>query len=381
MGNSEPIKDALIVGAGVIGLSLAWELARRGMQVSVIDAGPLARGASWAGAGILPPAANVDSPDPYEQLRTLSHKMHAEWSARLLTDTGIDNEYRRCGGLYLARSQAEAATLAGNQYWWEDQAIEFRKVDIREAVELEPALHTVSEELQAAWVLPDECQIRNPRHLSALQEACQSLGVEFTENVTFDSLKREDGAGESAGNVAVSISDGRTILARRVCICSGAWARQHLEKWSIKSGIMPVRGQMILYECPTPLINHVVNEGHRYLVARADGHLLAGSVEEEVGYECETTEEGIGQIKDWAESILPQLKEVPIKRTWAGLRPGSFDTLPYLGELPGYEDVFLAAGHFRSGLHLSCATAVVMADLMLGESPKIDLTPFRISRG
>jgi len=169
--------------------------------------------------------------------------------------------------------------------------------------------------------------------------------------------------------------------AEQLCICSGAWARQTLQQHGLANGILPVRGQMVLYQCDRPLLNAVVNEGHRYLVARRDGHLLAGSVEEEVGYVIETTDVAIAQIRRWAEGVLPALKEQIVERTWAGLRPGSFDGFPYLGRVPGVENMFMAAGHFRSGLHMSCATAVVMANVMDGLPNSIDLHPFRVGRG
>ncbi len=89
----------------------------------------------------------------------------------------------------------------------------------------------------------------------------------------------------------------------------------------------------------------------------------------------------IAQLKQWAESILFALRATPIERTWAGLRPGSFDTLPYMGSVPGSNGIYVATGHFRAGLHLSCATAILMADLMQGKQPSIDLTPFRVLRG
>ena len=87
------------------------------------------------------------------------------------------------------------------------------------------------------------------------------------------------------------------------------------------------------------------------------------------------------QLRTWAEGLLPQLKNTPVEKTWAGLRPGSFDGMPYIGEVPGWPNVYVASGHYRAGLHLSCATAVVTADLMQGKKPAIDLTPFRLGRG
>ncbi len=137
---------------------------------------------------------------------------------------------------------------------------------------------------------------------------------------------------------------------------------------------------MILYRASAPLLQRVVNEGHRYLVARDDGYLLAGSCEEEVGYDLNTTESMLAQLKSWAESIVHELRNTPIERTWAGLRPGSFDSLPYMGPILKFLDCMYPVA-IRAGLHLSCATALVMADMMQGKSPAIDMTPFRILRG
>ena len=138
---------------------------------------------------------------------------------------------------------------------------------------------------------------------------------------------------------------------------------------------------MVLYKTVTPLISRIVNDGNRYLVPREDGYLLAGSVEEEVGYVCETTDGAISQIREWAQNLLPQLSRAPVLKKWAGLRPGSFDGFPYVGQVPGCNNLFIASGHFRSGIHLSCGTAHCIADLMEGRTPPVDLTPFRIGRG
>src|SRR6185503_3643952 len=122
--------DCLIVGAGVIGLSLAYELAGHGMRVRVVDRQEPGREASWAGAGILPPA-NPDTADhPYEQLRGISHRLHAEWARRLRQETGIDTGYRRCGGIYLARTAGEGASLVGYVSWCGSVGIEIQRLGL-----------------------------------------------------------------------------------------------------------------------------------------------------------------------------------------------------------------------------------------------------------
>lgn len=373
-----PKLSTVIIGGGVIGLSLAWELARRFQRVCLIDSNASQRPpSSWAGAGMLPPAAAFGAIDPYEQLKSLSQQLHPEWAERLKAETGIDTGFRQCGGIYVASSQAEAATLLANQYWWEQHGIAYQRLEPEELIQLEPRLESYArEQMRGAWFLPGEYQTRNPRLLQALRSANVKLGVQFLS----DTVSGLDASNE--GGISIRLESGKTVSADRICVCSGAWTRILLEPLGITTGIMPVRGQIVLYQSPQPLLSHIVLEGNRYLVPRDDGRLLVGSVEEEVGYECETTEAALQMLRDWAEAMMPELGELAVvEKCWAGLRPGSFDGLPYLGAVPGTKNLFAAAGHFRAGLQLSCATAVVMANLMLDQPNKIDLTPFRIGRG
>lgn len=174
--------DCLIVGGGVIGLSLAYELARRGMTVRVLDRQLPGREASWAAAGILPPAPTRPDVTPLERLTALSMRLHADWAARLLEETNIDYGYRRCGGLYLANRESGAAELEQQAATWRRDGIAVESLSPAAAAELEPALGDAAESglLRAALLLPDEVQIRNPRLLQALTAACTARGVEIT---------------------------------------------------------------------------------------------------------------------------------------------------------------------------------------------------------
>ncbi|MFN3193620.1 MAG: glycine oxidase ThiO [Aureliella sp.] len=380
MAAHEKNQDILIVGGGIIGLSTAWELTRRGCSVGIIDAGLIGRGkegaSSWAGAGILPPAANRNRTDPFEDLQHLSLQLHHEWARELRATTGIDTGFRQCGGIYLARSMGETATLTANQIWWTEHGIDFEVLSGEQIREMEPKLSPNLEASTKGWHLPGECTLRNPDQLSALRAACEQAGVTFAEHSPVRQIQSRDGRVQS-----LQLRDGSKITANRYVICSGAWSRQFLEQFGLTSGLMPIRGQIILYRFEEAPLQRIVNEGHRYLVPRRDGHILAGSVEEEVGFEVGTTEEALGQIRSWAHSILPQLSSAPEIKRWSGLRPGSYDTLPYIGSVPNLENLFLAAGHFRSGIYLSCGTAVCLADLLENKNPPVELDPFRIARG
>ncbi len=381
--------DVLIIGGGVIGLSLAWDLAQHGQSVQVIDRGEPGKEASWAGAGILPPASWKTALHPYDQLRALSSELHPQWAAALSLQTGIDTGYRLCGGIYLARTPGETASLMAWAGAAADEGIEVRRLNERE---LEESGVTTwgrllacpgsggqdtghSKKLLAAYFLPHEAQLRNPRHLQALRIACEQWGVEITPGV------EAQGFDIRAGRLAAVITSADPLQARQFCFTSGAWTGKLCTRLGIPLGILPIRGQMVLFNTgEASSLKPIVTEGSRYLVPRDDGRVLAGSTEEEVGFDKSTTEEAIADLTSFARGLIPALENAPVERTWAGLRPASFDGLPYLGPLPGLSNCFIASGHFRSGLYLSPATAVVMSQLLRGEQPRIDLGPFRVLR-
>jgi glycine oxidase len=368
--------DLVICGGGVIGLSIAYYCAKQGWNVLLMDSQKLAQGASWAGAGILPSGASQRALDPLEQLRAMSHRLHPEWARQLREETGIDTEYRRCGGLYLARTLGERATLSAQRTWWEEHGIPFESWDAETLRDRTPGIAIPTAQ---AWWLPNDARLRNPRHLKALVQACQKSGVALMENhpITGFEIKGD----QIISAVSEKGCEKTAFQGDRYCIASGAWASRLLGTMGIETGILPVRGQMILYRLEEKPFDFVINDGHRYLMPRDDGHVLAGSCEEEVGFACHTTDSMLDELQGWADELCPKLRRDRVVQTWAGLRPGSFDTYPYLGTLPFISNGFVASGHFRHGLHWSTATAVLMYQWMNGDQPEIDLQPFCVQRG
>jgi glycine oxidase len=137
---------------------------------------------------------------------------------------------------------------------------------------------------------------------------------------------------------------------------------------------------MLLYRFSSPPFHHIINEGHRYLVPRDDGHVLVGSCEEEVGFQLGTTPQMVDTLARWAQGMLPQLRSMQPIRTWSGLRPATFDGYPIIGRVPQVENLFVAAGHYRSGIHLAPATAQLIADLVEHKPPVVDPAPFAVGR-
>ena len=368
--------DSLIVGGGVIGLSLAYELATRGEKVRVIDRGPLGGEASWAGAGIIPPAATRGQLEPIDRLLALSCDLHAAWAERLREETGVDNGYRRCGAVYVARGDEDARQLHLAAARWRSQGIAVEPAPPERLAQIEPALAKPRDRrFAAAHWLAGEAQIRNPRHLKALVAACAARGVELTPCLAAESMA-------TAGRRATAINTSRgAIEANRVCLTSGAWTGELLTRLGMPTAaVRPVRGQIALLKCRAPALKAVVNEGKRYLVPRDDGRVLVGSTEEEVGFDKSTTAAGTSGLLKLAIELVPDLAEAEVERTWAGLRPATRDGLPVLGRVADFENLYVAAGHFRAGLQLSTGTALVMARLMRGEPTVIDLDSFRADR-
>lgn len=365
--------DCLILGGGVVGLSIAWRLAQRGQKVTLIDQGPLASEASWAGAGILPPADFAAAIHPYDILKAISFAEHPQWSEELRELTGIDNEYTISGGLYLARQPGEAAALAAWSHTMADEGVVATRLAPSEVATDEPALAHL-EGIRTAYLLPGEAQIRNPRHLQALVAACKKLGVTLLPHTTAEEFTVHQ------DKITAVVTTHGNFTAKNYCICTGAWSSLVLQKLKLEMGVVPIRGQMLLYKTEKPLCQRIINEGPRYVVPRRDGHLLIGSTEEEAGFDKSNTPAGLEDLTTFAHSLFPALQEATLVKSWSGLRPASFDSMPYIGALAPLQNAFVAAGHYRSGLYLSPGTALAMSSLLCQEPSPIDLSPFRRGR-
>jgi glycine oxidase len=358
--------DILILGGGIIGLTTAYFLAHEGAAVSVLDRSDFGQEASWAGAGILPPGNPAAAATPAEQLRAHSVALFPTLSAELRQRTGIDNGYLRCGGLeFLSQSDPAAAQE------WRSEGTLFERLEPRDCRRLEPAL---SPDLGPAYHLPDMAQLRNPRHVKAVLAGCQSFGVAMRPGCSVHGFARQ-----GARIIAVQ-TDAGALSAGQFLLSTGAWTELLLEPLGWRPGIRPIRGQIVLLNTHAPLFRHVLLWGARYLVPRADGRVLIGSTEEDAGFQKQTTARAVADLLGLAGSLVPALAEAPVERCWAGLRPGSPDGLPFLGPVPGVDNLFVAAGHFRSGIQLSPATGLVMKELLLGQPLTFALEPFRLDR-
>lgn len=358
--------DVIVVGGGAVGLSTAWELAQHGVSVRLIDRGRCGREASWAGAGMIMPGNSLKATTRDARLRAVSYEMWQSVSQKLLVESEVDNEFRKNGGLEL-RFEADAATLDQELDRWRAEGVDVERLDQRDLSSVEPAINP---ELVCGYQLRGMAQIRNPRHLRALQTACQRRGVNIVEETPVVGFDFADNRIRSVRTEDASFE------ADQVCVCAGAWTRTLLQDHGFTFELEPVRGQMVMLKCNPLPFRHILQVGSRYIVPRSDGRALVGSTEERVGFEKRTTAAGVSELIRFAISIVPELGNATVERTWSGLRPGSPDGVPYLGQVADFSNLFVAAGHFRCGLQNSPATGRFMRQLLLGQETCLDPADF-----
>ncbi len=381
--------DVCIVGGGVIGLTLAYLLAKEKVNVTLIDKGDLGQEASWAGAGILPAGNPAKAKSAMAKWRGQAVSFFPSFSAELKSLTGIDNGYWQCGGLELRSSanQLEERRLLNLAKAERGEGLMCEILDVEALQQLEPNL---SMTLPGAVYFPGIAQIRNPRHLKALIEACRLKQVNLLPHSPCDSIER---LGERITGIR---TPSWIIQAEKFVIAAGTWTTGILADLGWQPALKPIKGQIVLLntlsasggrqppektsEEHAMLLNHILLVGHQYLVPRQDGRILIGSTEEDVGYDKSTTEEASIKLRSFAARLIPTLADAPIEKQWSGLRPGSPDGRPFLGPVPNYHNLFVAAGHFRAGLQHSIMTGIVMRDVLLDHANSIDITPFKPDR-
>ena len=369
------MNDCCIVGGGIIGLSLARELAGRGVKVRVLARGRGAETTSWAAAGIFPPAPLHAGISPADALTAWSDKLHRLWSEDLRSETGIDNGLLPSGSLHLARSATGVQGLRADAAQWLARGTPADFLDRDGVLACEGALADGDDggEILGGMLLREEMQLRPSRHLDALERSCRNRGVVIEEADVRQFVVRGARV-ERAVTATGEISAGTWVLA------AGSWTGGLASAFGLALDTRPIRGQIVLLRLPRPLITRIVYRGLDYLVQRPDGRLLVGSTLEDVGFDPNTTPDTVTRLLGVARSLLGELPGSVVERSWAGLRPGNADGNPTIGPIPDLDNAFLSAVHFRAGLHQSTGSAVLLADLMTGLTPHLDPTPFAPGR-
>lgn len=339
-----PTPDAIVIGAGIIGGSIAWRLAQAGVAVTLLDSGVLGGEASWAGAGMLAPGGEFVTRSHWAELALESLALYPAFVEELQGESGLPIDYRPCGALEVARSDAEWQELLARRAAQEPLAI---RSEIRDD----------------GLFYPGDAVV-DPRHVTrALRCACQKLEVQIHEQT------RVLGVRLSGDRVDIETSGG-ALSASAAVLSAGAWSGAIRVSGAIPmSGqggrieipaSFPVRGHLLGYTLEPGSLGPILRLGHSYVMQRSNGFTVAGTSSEQVGFNREVDPAVVSGIHARACELLPRLRSAPEPAAWLGFRPATADFEPVIGRLL-QTGLWLAYGHYRNGILLAPATAARVA--------------------
>jgi glycine oxidase len=369
--NAAPV---VVIGAGVIGLSIAWRLAQRGTTVTVFDRGAAGAGASHAAAGMLAICAEAEPGE--EALVALGRASQALWPAfaREVEDAaGAPVDLRTEGTLLVALTADDQARLQHRLAFQKSLGLPIEWISRAEARRREPHL---APGIAGAVLSPEDHQVDNRKLVAALRIAAERAGVAIREHCAVERILIS--GGHATG---VALADG-TQVADVVVLAAGAWSRgiEGLPA-DARPPVRPVKGQMLALRMDpaAPLLSHVLWAPGAYLAPRRDGRLIVGATVEEKGFDAALTAGGVLALLEGTWRAVPAIEELPIEEMWVGHRPGSRDDAPILGQST-VEGLVYATGHYRNGILLTPVTADAIARLVLdGEVDRV-IAPFGIER-
>ncbi|MCP4590193.1 MAG: glycine oxidase ThiO [bacterium] len=367
---SEPGPDVIVIGGGVIGLSIAWQLARGGLRVWVFERGVCGQEASWAAAGVLSPG-NPNHRGLMSAMHLDSLSMYPEFVERIEEDTGAELEYERCGrvelchtdqryrmGLSEVRATAELQTPDGQSV--------LEMLTLEEAKQHEPGIDC---DAFGALLCRVSARLRNTRLLKALRQACEHVGVRIHEERPINELLVE---GERV--LGVVAGDGR-VHAGKTVLAAGAWSSQLHPFLEQVAPTFPSQGEAVLLHMDKPPVRGIIKRKNCYLVARPDGHVYLGATDDpEAGFKKRPSAAGTSQLMSTALELVPGLAEASVVNMWAGLRPRTDDRRPMIGPVPGLDGLIAAYGHYKTGLVFAPITARIVSELIVDGLTDYDLS-------
>jgi glycine oxidase len=368
--------DVVIVGGGIIGGSIAFDLARRNLRVAVLDRQELMHEASWAAAGMLSPAPDCPAAIPLVPLGRASLALYPKFIEAVEEASGIRTGFRTGGtveAIFHGDPERELSTLVALHH---GLGLACEPMRLEEARDMESGL---GRDARAAAFLPDECAVEPRALTSAVLAAAAFTGAALCPGVEVTSL-----ALDGKKCVGVKTSRGEIFQAAQVVLAAGCWSSQ-ISGAAPYAPTLPVRGQMAALRHSGTPIRRVLRSERGYLVPRgveSPQTVVVGSTIENAGFEKRVTSGGIEKILSAANELVPDLAKAEIIETWCGLRPGSPDQLPILGPAD-LDGLVIATGHYRNGILLAPVTAKLIGEWIAERKTSLDweaFNPLRFTR-
>lgn len=368
LGHADYYRDVnvAIVGAGIVGYAVAYELASRGASIRIVDPRGVGLGATHATAGVLAPYIEGHS-EQFLRMGVSGLACYDGFIERVRSDSGHTVEYRRNGTLQVARTSLEAAALEETARRLAASNIAHSLLDAQSVRSVEPAL---AGDVSAGLLVPEHGYVVATELISALAEAVQRSGG-----------TRSLGAVQQIEVIARGLrvtTSNEAFATDAVVIAAGSWSGQVM---SPPAPVRPIRGQLLQVRFPRPPISRVVWGSGCYLVPWNDGSVLIGATVEDVGFDERSTAGGISHLLASAVDLLPALASANFEDVRVGLRPLTSDELPVIGASSTMRGVYYATGHYRNGVLLAPLTALGIADLLLDGHTRPELahvTPGRL---
>jgi glycine oxidase len=327
--------------------------------------------ATNAAAGILAPLAEFRRADALVRFNLEGMARWPAWVERLRDEVpDIDVEFIQNGVLRVAFDAAEMKTLRSGLRSAHALGVEALELDATGVRDIEPRLN---EKIVGGVLTPDDGQVNNQLFTLAVSRAAKKRGARIMESCPIEGFRRK------GARVTAAVTPDGEIACDTLVLAGGPWTRPLAQKLGVDVPTRPIRGQMLAYGRMVTPIGRSVWGARGYVLPRANGLVFAGATVEDVGFRFGTTARGLDQVRRAAFQIVPQLRHAREHFTWFGLRPGSPDNLPIMGALPGFDNVWVATGHFRNGILLGPITGELMAEAVLGRPPAA-LTPFDPAR-
>ncbi|SDJ68981.1 glycine oxidase ThiO [Sediminibacillus albus] len=363
--------EAIIVGGGVIGGAIAYNLAKRGKKVLLLEKDRLASQASSAAAGMLAAQAELSGCGQLFPLAKESRRMFPFLEEEIKKVSGVDIQLVNKGTLKPALTEAEEIACKQSIEKYQEAGEQADWLTAEQAKKLEPNLSCA---VRGAMYIKKDGHVSAPHLTRGFLYAAAVLGADIFEYEEVLSLQQQ--GGEITG-VNTSKS---SYLSPNVIIAGGAWSDKLLKETEAPLNTYPVKGECFSLLIQKPLLSYTIFSDGCYLVPKSGGRIIVGATVKQNTFDRTVTMKGIYSLMDKAKSLVPVIINAELEKAWAGIRPQTADALPYLGEHPALEGLFVATGHYRNGILLSPITGEVMADLVEKKTTGVDLTPFRLER-